>query len=1188
MQIRRLEIFGFKSFKNRTVLEFNNDGITGVVGPNGCGKSNIVDALLWVMGETSPKNLRSTSLSDVIFSGTNKQSPSGIAEVSLTLSQGTNGFPEKYKHFTELMITRKSFRDGKTDYFINQQACLLRDIKEIFMDTGAGCKGFSIIEQESVEKLITAKPQERRFIIEEVAGITKFKSRKSESTRKLELVHQNLKRLEDILKTQEKQLNHLSSQAKQAEKYRNLKKDIRTREIEILYRYYKVIQKEQEDFHQSFLNQQERKEQLEKTIIEKQDFLKNIEQDIQTQNTSLEKDKNYCTELNYKILERKKEIESLEKAIEFHQARLERQKNSEQAYSKDIENSELKVKEIKIKKADLIQEEENLKNQLLEIENFLSQKEDSSYLLEQKNLKKLALQKTTKDHLDKTSQIQGLQKQLEVLSKEQDKLKVDIDKTEDDIQKCIRSKNSTAALLQKNQQMKLSFDKEKTTIQQNKIQLEKKTSLLDQEVRELIQETSLLKYKIEELDKLIHQFENFKEGSLYLLSWKPELFNPFFKDLKIEDGFEKSLSVVLGSYVQAVIPKDKTSIEEGIKELKAAKKGKASFISSLPTNTSPLISTEVLNKYPTFICYLEEKIYFTLETEPLKKVIRGTAVVSNLKDGLELKEKFPSLQIVTKEGDLITKESIVHGGSSEKDTSLFQLYKQVEKNLKQLNSQKTVLEFKKVDLEKTKEQLSSMESALETHQNKIQNNSENLISLNKDLESLKKDLLRFTELKSNSQKYWENFENEKEDIIHHLSSHEEEAQSINRIIEQQKVDLKNLELTEDLYKKEENKKSELEMKIFQNSKEQSGLEQEINLMSEFIEKSQEKMKKDTNNEEVLKFIEEERNQIQEIRKELELFLEEKSQVEAGISSSQKAQEKNQVLKTDGTEKLNETKNQLTQVAIDKKTYEAEQEKLELKKQNLEEKLYENHQINIKEYHFVAQYENLSLDKLRSDLENLQEKLQKIPSVNLLALTEYEELSKSHNFLNLQKDDLINSKKELNKVIIHIDHVCEKRFKDMLEEINLRFSKVFPIIFEGDNAEAHLILKEDPETIEPGIDIIVRPPGKRPQSVTLLSKGEKALTAICLIYSLFLVKPSPFCVVDEIDSPLDDANIFRLISVLKEMSRKSQIIAITHNKYTMKACKKLYGVTMEQPGVSQLVSVDMTPKQDLLDGEIIQD
>ena len=1180
MEIEKLEIFGFKSFKNKTTLEFNNDGITGIVGPNGCGKSNIVDALLWVMGETSPKNLRSSSLSDVIFSGTTKEAPSGLAEVSLTLGKGTNGFPQKYKSFSEITITRKSFRDEKTEYFINQQPCLLRDIKEIFMDTGAGCKGFSIIEQEAIEKLITAKPQERRFIIEEVAGITKFKTRKGESSRKLEMVHQNLKRLEDIIKTQEKQLNHLSAQAKKADKYRSLKKEISSREIETLYRLYNEISTEQESLKKNFLNQKEEKDKIEKSIVEKQTHLTNIEKDIVTQDHSLERDKTYLSDVNYKALERQKEIEKLEGTINFYNDNIKKQESSQNEQEREIENSKNKIKEARGQKEDLEKKEIELKQELLHIEKLSSEQQDPSLTLKQKEEKEMTLQKIAKEKLDKKAQISGIEKHLEVLTREQNKINSEKQETEQQIKKVLKNKNTTASLLQKNQQMRLNFDKDLSNLKENIKILETKITDVNKEVGQLTQDISLHTYKIEELEKLIHQFENLNEGNSHLSSWKPETFKPLFKSLKIENEFENALSSVLGSHIQLLISKDKSFIAEGIKHLKESKKGKSSFLSSLPTYEYPIVPKKTLMKYPAFICYLEEKIHFNLETDCLRQVVKGTVVVSNLTDAFQLKEIFPSLQFVTKEGDLITRDSIIYGGSSEKETNLFKLHNQIEKNATDLKSKQTILEFKNVHLEKATKQLHKLKDSLEFSQNKVSQNSGNLISYKKDLEQLEKEIINLTELKSSLQKKWDEFEEEKQDLAKHQHSYQTEIKNINEMIEQQTIELKKLQTTEDLYRDKENKKIDLKMKVFQNSQEQSSLEQEIKLTSDFIKKSFSKTKHDEAKNDILNLIKKDTYQIQEIRKELEILLEEKSQLEETISANNKIKEEKKNLKETYNQDLNETQDALTQIAISRSTYQSEQEKLEIKKQNIQEKLYENHHLKMEEHVFVPQYETTSLEDLKSELLKLQEKLQKIQSVNLLALTEYEDLSKNYGFLTHQKEDLINSKKEIHKVISHIDRLCESRFKNMLEEINLRFSKIFPIIFEGDNAEAYLVLQEDPDSTEPGIDIIVRPPGKRPQSVTLLSRGEKALTSICLIYSLFLVKPSPFCIVDEIDSPLDDANIFRLISVLKEMSRKSQIIAITHNKYTMKACKKLYGVTMEQPGISQLVSVDMS-KQDLL-------
>ena len=398
-----MEIFGFKSFKNKTVLEFDSDHITGFVGPNGCGKSNVVDALLWVMGESSPKHLRGESLSDVIFGGTKKESPGNVAEVNLTLNNGSTGFPENYKKFSELMITRRSYRDGKNEYFINQQACLLKDIREFFMNTGAGCRGFSIIEQESIEKLITAKPRERRFIIEEVACITKFKSRKHESVRKLNLVNQNLQRLDDILKMQESQLSKLTSQAKQAKKYQELKQEIKNRQIQ----------------------------------IEKRD-----KEDIFCAYQSLKKEQ---YSLKLKKFEQEKESQTLEKQIQEEKVNLEMTRKKE--IEKKVEESDLlnrvkafeMIEAIKSKKKIFKEKEQTVRKELGLVQDFFKDKADIEELEREAKQIRKHLEEIKQSKKEAEVNINISQKQIQFIEKEQEILLEEKKNIKTQIQKILRT-----------------------------------------------------------------------------------------------------------------------------------------------------------------------------------------------------------------------------------------------------------------------------------------------------------------------------------------------------------------------------------------------------------------------------------------------------------------------------------------------------------------------------------------------------------------------------------------------------------------------------------------------------------------------------------------------------------------------------------------------------------------------------
>ena len=1195
MHIQKLEIFGFKSFRNRTVLEFDAADINGIVGPNGCGKSNIVDSIIWVMGESAPKRLRGESLSDVIFSGSGGEPPSPMAEVTMTLSKGTAGFPEKYKNFSELMITRRAFREGKTEYLINKQPALLREIKEIFMNTGAGCQGFSIIEQEAIEKLITAKPHERRFLIEEVAGITKFKARKGESLRKLDLVRQNIRRVDDILKMQQKQLEGLSSQAKKAEKYRQLKKEIKSREIEMFHRLYEQITEGQKDLQEALALQQRQKKKMESEILQRQGVLKAAEEEIQKGESGLETERNYLSELSGKILERKKEIEKRESNIEIHREALERQEALQKGLQAKIDSWTSQTAQISEAKKQLQEREGAIREDLKEMERFLREGWNGSEISRQRGEIDKEIQKTAAGKREKSARLQVAESQAQMMEREQEKILSDKKKLEARLKKTLRDTAKTASLLEKRRQMGFNFQKESAELETGKKIQEERARALEKDLSELNQQIVILEYSRGELQKFISQFIEMKEGAAHLVSWKPEEFKPLFQSLQVEPGFEKALGAIMGQRFQTLIAADSSSIERGLKYLKENKKGKASFLSSLPVESRLFISREEIQKYPAFICWLNEKIRFTMETEALKPLTNQTALVSDLPSAFELKAQYPSLQFVTKEGDLITRDSLIWGGSSEKEINLFQIKNKIERRARDLKAAETEREIKKSEWEKTSKQSRRLKTEWEKARKRSLKNSEELALWKKDSEQLKKDLLRLTEEKSLLEKRWEGFEEERSALLKRKKALRESLKSLQKAEEEKEERLKILQGQEDKCRDKERKKSDLEMEIFKNSKEQQSLDQKSQLLFSLIEQSRpETEKANEGKKDLMEKIQKEKALIEEIQKERELFLEEKDQIELAISSLKKEREAKGALRASCQNSLDELRGKLNGAELEKNKILADLEKAEIQKQNLKDKLYENHQFEIGETPFIPRHSEISAEKLREEAEKLQRQLEKISEVNLVALKEHEELSEKNLFLSGQKEDLSDSQKELRKVISHIDRLCEKRFKNILEEVNKRFSRVFPILFEGEGSEARLILLENSddnsdldnsnmdnsgenknrESLEPGLDILVRPHGKKPQSAVQLSRGEKALTSICLIYALFLVKPSPFCIIDEIDAPLDDANTLRLISVLKEMARRSQIITVTHNKLSMRACRKLYGVTMREPGVSQLVSVNL--------------
>ena len=1109
MFIKRLEIFGFKSFKEKTVLEFENQDITGVVGPNGCGKSNIVDALLWVMGENAPKNLRGEALSDIIFGGTSKEPSGNLAEVKLTLNPGDRGFPVNYEKFSEIMISRRSYREGGSECFINDKECLLRDVREFFMNTGAGCRGFSIIEQESIERLITAKPLQRRYIIEEAAGITKFKNQKAESLRKLQLVDQNLKRLDDILKAQAGQLSHLSSQAKKAEKYKKLKKEIELRDKEINASQYLSFVEDQKKIELEIQNKKTQKSEDQKNLGNKKEELSKLDHKIQ----SFAEDRD---RLKQQLSDKKIESASLkDKAKTFEMIEDIKEKISQiQGEQKEIQQKLIAVKESfdsKFTLNDIQTEIQKVKTKLDEI------KQNKSSL---------------QAHVDL------LTKQMDFVSKEKNSLSGEGESLAESIKQSIHKKNQVKEEIKKEKSNQLLSEKNFQELDKKEKELRSSKENLEKERNQLKAHISGLSHKAEELRKLLTQFSNRNKSAEELIQWKPEQFHLLFEKLDVETEYTKALSVVLGSLEKAIAPDELIDLEQGIEKLKEAQKGKSWFLSRLPQEEASSSLREKLRVFPAFICFLDEKVKWNVFNSPLKALLKKTAVVSDLKSAFELKKQFPSFQFVTKSADFITQNSMVYAGSDNQESSLLEIRSQVEESAKQLAVEKTKLQAKEIEWDNCLKQFEEIQASRKNQEKKLSDFSDSIKSSEKELEFLEKDLVRLSEIRDKNKDKIKDFEEKQENLSEHTTVFGADIGKQDQLIssKQSYLDLLNQAL--------------------EKIKSETALKKEENLLLDVINQSSSHLTgSDKTGLNLKQKIEENKKETEKLENELGALQEEQEQAcsqETQTESEKQALEKG-----------------LFQIELDIKTLTAEKEKKEIEKSHLQEKFKESYNSSIEEFKPDT---SLSLEKLKEELSRFQEQLERIKEVNFLALEEYEKLLEDHQFLNKQKEDLESSQTGITKVIHHIDKTCKTRFNKMLEETNARFSRVFPIIFGGENAKAELILHE--EKGEQGVDIKVHPPGKRPQSVSLLSRGEKALTSICLIYALFLVKPSPFCIIDEADAPLDDANIFRFLSVLKEMSRKSQIIVITHNKYTMKHCNKLYGVTQKEPGISQIVSVDM--------------
>ncbi|MBK7843292.1 MAG: chromosome segregation protein SMC [Bdellovibrionales bacterium] len=1196
MRIKKLEIVGFKSFKDRTVIHFDA-GITGVVGPNGCGKSNIVDALVWVMGEMSAKHLRGSSMEDVIFAGAEGYAPLGLAEVSLTLENDGGPFPAKYARFSEIMVTRRLHRNGESEYLINKEPARLRDTQEIFMDTGAGSKGFSIIEQGAIGKIITAKPEDRRTLIEEAAGITKFKVRKRESQRKLTQTDQNLVRLQDIIGEQKRQLDSLQRQAQRAERYRNLKNDIRNKELWVTSK--------------AFLELRGDIEQAQKGYIQAQDCDTSVTTEISEMESEL-------AEMKLEVLERENDVEALQ---------VKRQKVQEQSQLLENEIRELRF----------------------EIEQARRNKEMTGNILEQYQARQRALENEKKTYEERESQLAHISSDLDqkyVVSNEKYQtvqrrvLEADEELTQtrremlavsqseshmnakllsvqtqiEDVG--IKAENSRSVLaelnsksagfeerqakvsaaLESEKQMQLEVARDVETIQTNLVVLKDQFEEKRVEVESFKDALNEVSSRLYGLENLHANFEGFEDGVKSVMLWQRQRlesqdvadgdisesqYQPMVEIVEVPQEYELAMEAALGSRLQMLLAQDSQSALSAVEYLKEKKSGRSSFVAldmSSGLESDSWDQTNLL-KEKGFKALLTDVVVVPASFQKqVSSFLRDVVVVDNIRNAMALRKDYSNLSFVTLDGDTLTNEGILTGGTNENvESGVLKRRREIKELSIRREEFAGKLSLAQIVLKKIEAKIKSLSSDYESSKNRQNEKEISVAELKKDLERADNELNNARVALRKQQEESSRDENQllvlrerEEEIQESIEETREKRIDLESQVETLTEELRNARLGIDSLQMEVTelkvesaaKKQELEgirhqLKMVSNSL--FDVNQNLSQMSEESEKSTESLSLNS-----LK-VEEQKLQLERVISELQVIHE-------NLKLATNSYEEIAAQESDLSDKLsvalhsiNENKARLNEAQLKLEQYR-------MKERYLLDQIFERYQLNLAEESSKFADIEGDLATTEAELEDLKDKLKRIGEVNLSAIEEYDELSERYRFLSQQHQDLTEAKESLRKVIDRINRICSRRFRDTFELVNERFVKVFPVLFGG--GEARLVMVEDLEHGEQGIDIVAKPPGKKLQNVGLLSGGEKALTAVSLIFSIFLVKPSPYCLLDEVDAPLDDANVYRFNDLVGEMAKRSQIIVVTHNKHTMRVADKLYGVTMEEKGVSKMVSVNL--------------
>ena len=1186
MYLSKLEIFGFKSFAQKTPIKFN-EGVTSIVGPNGCGKTNIVDAIRWCLGEQRSSTLRSDKMENVIFNGTSSRKPMGMAEVSLTIENTKGILPTEY---TDVTLTRRIFRSGESEYLLNKNICRLKDITNLFMDTGIGANAYSVIELKMVETILSSKAEERRTMFEEAAGVNKYKLRRRLALRKLEEVKADLIRVNDIVNEVAKNVSSLERQAKKADRYNNLSSSLKEIELELAEREYAWFLEKAAEFNLSKYENNSKKQQLEEEISKlsgRLDEIKNrlgsFEAELRAKRLEINKIMESVYSLRSDISvsrERHKSIilniSRYESEISELTGRLESTKNvieqsliSSSKITSEIDtNREIKDDlKLKIQNAGKILDEKraDVKNHSEEIVFGLKQVSDKENQL-------LNIANTVEE---KNNQINKLNSRIQNLTN-------DVAKTVGFIENLKEEKEEVTSKLNE------AEDNYAKKVQE-KEKLEKELSYLKTRELELKSLLSGLNDKISFIQNLVDNYEGVSQGTKSLLEfsdWAKSEVALLANVGNSTEDLRPAIEAALQNNINDILISSVEDLKRGIEYLKDNNFGKASFYLKQAGNRNSgfwgRIQNYLLSKqkkkieaHNSFQAWASMAVnsdetwnYF------FRQILHKTAIVNDIDSAISLSLKYPEFRFATKDGELAEGTGFIESGSlSKSDETLF--------GKKQLLSElKNEIPSKQIELDELSEKILKCEGALNKIDLKVFSDQGRMLV--NDLANIDKQISQFEYEKKKANDEIEKTHHLVQDIAaesNRLDNDKNKVnEELNELLEKKSFAESQLQLLED-----ENRNAEVQFN--QLVSEENELKVRLERSLGEVRNLQNTITQSQSNIETIN------NSIISRKSDIELARKETSEIENKIKDretelatlensrkilleeQEKIEDDYEVKRTEASsieKEINKIRASKDNILDSNRDLEIKLNEYEIKKNNLLEHISEEYSIAVEQKKFEDNA-SFNFDERKQEVHELRQKIRNLGPINLLAYSEYEEEKERLDFLNQQRDDLVESEKDLVNTIEEINHTAQAKFAETFNQIKNNFIQVFRTLFDpGD--EADLRLEEAADPLEGKIEIIAKPKGKRPTSIELLSGGEKTLTAIALLFAIYLVKPSPFCILDEIDAPLDDANIDRFTRLIKDFSKNTQFIVVTHNKRTMESAETLYGVTMQEEGVSKLVSV----------------
>lgn len=1179
MYLKRIEMQGFKSFADKTVLEFK-PGITTVIGPNGSGKSNISDAIRWVLGEQSMKSLRGAKSEDIIFAGTQARKSLGFAEVSIVIDNNDNKLPIEY---SEVTVTRKIYRSGETGYFINKVPCRLKDILELFMDTGIGKDGYSIIGQGKIDEILSNKSEDRRHIFEEAAGIVKYRTRKQESEKKLEQTKLNLLRINDILAEIEANIEPLKLQSDKAKQFLDLREELKSIEVGLFIYNINTYKEKLEQFVKDediITSQKEAEDSKMEALQASKEELRQVVDDITAQ---IENMQNIGFESSNKI-------EKINSEIGISNERIQNNSANKQRLEAEILEVKNRIEELKEEQKQKLEKKTNLTSNKEKFEKELAEKEaelaELSKKLSAKELEIEGKKQIVQDNIDKkyelAAEINTQDVNYENLEKRKKQLKNEIDSVISELDSTRYGKNEISKGF-------YDIESKRNIAVEN---LEKSVQAKEQNMQKLKQyeeEISKLTYT-QRMKQARHQFlietEKEKEGynktvkSLLVACDKDSSLSKGIHGvlanlISVEKEYETAIEMCLGQSLQNVVTSTEQDAKKMIEYLRSNSLGRASF---LPIASVQGKKLDKLTKMDGVIGIASDLVKCKKEYEQIILSLLGRTVVVEDMDiaiALAKKDKY-SFRIVTLKGDIISSSGSISGGSVQTKTvnilgrsrEIEDLEKELKKLEKQIADKTAEKEEYASSIGDSIEQTAKLEKELQEIEIVYATEKQKMVAVEENITRLENRLAKLKEEVTQTEKQKEENRLLKEQKEAEIQALTQQIEELNKVIEEFALNNKdNQKYIDDLNFDITN----LKISVTSFDESESSIEEMVERISQDIKNNEQSIENKNQNiiaitEENTKLeqtITEYNNQIEQIKQEV---------TNSGTKVEELKQER--IAKN---EKLVNTENEIQSQFSTLESLKEQIIKLDVKKTKLEQDLQQVVESLWNEYELTPnsteEYQKPNnVATAQKQVNSLRNKIKDLGSINIDSIEEYKKTKERYDFMSEQRLDLENTASKLRKIIGDMTTTMQNQFKEKFELINKNFNEVFTELFNGGKAE--LILENEENILECGIDIRVQPPGKKLQNMMLLSGGEKAFTAIALLFAILKINPAPFCILDEIEAALDDVNVYRFAEYLKKFCKQTQFLVITHRKGTMEAGDSVYGVTMEENGISKLLSIKL--------------